>query len=34
EILRDLGFLVLAGFLLIWPRTHLSIDSRLESSDE
>jgi uncharacterized membrane protein YphA (DoxX/SURF4 family) len=34
EILRDLGFLVLAGFLLIWPRTHLSVDSRLERSDE
>ncbi|MFD0742017.1 DoxX family protein [Phytohabitans flavus] len=30
EILRDLGFLVLAGFLLIWPLTRLSIDSWLE----
>ncbi|KAB1926936.1 MauE/DoxX family redox-associated membrane protein [Micromonospora noduli] len=26
EILRDLGFLVLAGFLLIWPRTPVSVD--------
>jgi uncharacterized membrane protein YphA (DoxX/SURF4 family) len=34
EILRDLGFLVLAGFLLIWPRTRLSVDSRLEGTDE
>ena len=34
EILRDLGFLVLAGFLLVWPRTRLSVDSRLEGSDE
>lgn len=34
EILRDLGFLVLAGVLLVAPRTHLSVDSRLESSDE
>lgn len=31
EILRDLGFLALAGFLLIWPLTRLSIDSWLES---
>ncbi|MEJ3747233.1 MauE/DoxX family redox-associated membrane protein [Actinomycetes bacterium KLBMP 9797] len=30
EILRDLGFLALAGFLLIWPLTRLSIDSLLE----
>jgi uncharacterized membrane protein YphA (DoxX/SURF4 family) len=30
EILRDLGFLVLAGFLLIWPLTRWSIDSWLE----
>jgi uncharacterized membrane protein YphA (DoxX/SURF4 family) len=34
EILRDLAFLVLAGFLLVWPRTRLSVDSRLERSDE
>ncbi|MGN9914767.1 MauE/DoxX family redox-associated membrane protein, partial [Phytohabitans sp. LJ34] len=30
EILRDLGFLALAGFLLVWPLTRLSIDSWLE----
>ncbi|MGC4805195.1 MauE/DoxX family redox-associated membrane protein [Micromonospora sp. DT233] len=29
EILRDLGFLALAGFLLIWPRTPVSIDGWL-----
>lgn len=29
EILRDLGFLVLAGFLLIWPRTPVSADGWL-----
>ncbi|MEH1013462.1 MauE/DoxX family redox-associated membrane protein [Micromonospora sp. CPCC 206060] len=29
EILRDLGFLALAGFLLIWPRTPLSVDGVL-----
>lgn len=29
EILRDLGFLVLAGFLLIWPRTPFSVDGWL-----
>ncbi|MET7708460.1 MauE/DoxX family redox-associated membrane protein [Micromonospora sp. NPDC005413] len=29
EILRDLGFLVLAGFLLIWPRTPVSVDGWL-----
>lgn len=34
EILRDLGFLLLAGFLLSWPRTRLSVDSRLEHTDE
>ncbi|MFB9234058.1 MauE/DoxX family redox-associated membrane protein [Plantactinospora siamensis] len=26
EILRDLGFLILAGFLLSWPRTRFSVD--------
>ncbi|ASW53875.1 MauE/DoxX family redox-associated membrane protein [Plantactinospora sp. KBS50] len=26
EILRDLGFLILAGFLLTWPRTRVSVD--------
>ncbi|GAA4565284.1 DoxX family membrane protein [Micromonospora coerulea] len=29
EILRDLGFLVLAGFLLSWPRTPVSMDGWL-----
>ncbi|WP_433130114.1 MauE/DoxX family redox-associated membrane protein [Micromonospora sp. CA-240977] len=29
EILRDLGFLVLAGFLLVWPRTPVSVDGWL-----
>jgi uncharacterized membrane protein YphA (DoxX/SURF4 family) len=29
EILRDLGFLALAGFLLIWPRTAVSVDGWL-----
>ncbi|MDQ7904710.1 MauE/DoxX family redox-associated membrane protein [Phytohabitans sp. ZYX-F-186] len=32
EILRDVGFLALAGFLLIWPLTRLSIDSWLEKT--
>jgi uncharacterized membrane protein YphA (DoxX/SURF4 family) len=27
EILRDVGFLVLAGFLLVWPRTPYSVDA-------
>lgn len=30
EILRDLGFLVLAGFLLIYPLTRWSVDSWME----
>jgi uncharacterized membrane protein YphA (DoxX/SURF4 family) len=34
EIARDIGFLVLAAFLLIWPRTRFSVDRWLESSDE
>ncbi|MFC4021473.1 MauE/DoxX family redox-associated membrane protein [Micromonospora sp. GCM10011542] len=29
EILRDLGFLIMAGFLLIWPRTPVSVDGWL-----
>ncbi len=33
EILRDVGFLVLAAFLLVWPRTRLSVDSFLERSE-
>ncbi|WP_422738599.1 MauE/DoxX family redox-associated membrane protein [Micromonospora sp. WMMD729] len=31
EILRDLGFLILAGFLLIWPRTPVSVDGWLSA---
>ncbi|MGI5214891.1 DoxX family protein [Plantactinospora sp. CA-290183] len=39
EILRDLAFLVLAGFLLAWPRTPFSVDAAtgrapLEDSEE
>jgi uncharacterized membrane protein YphA (DoxX/SURF4 family) len=39
EIVRDLAFLALAVFLIIYPRTHLSLDSWLtapevEESDE
>lgn len=40
DILRDIGFLVLAGFLLVWPVTRLSVDSwlagdpLLEETDE
>ncbi|MGC4894562.1 MauE/DoxX family redox-associated membrane protein [Micromonospora sp. DT31] len=33
EILRDLGFLALAGFLLIWPRTPFSVDGALAGDD-
>ncbi|HEX5594849.1 MAG TPA: MauE/DoxX family redox-associated membrane protein [Micromonosporaceae bacterium] len=29
EILRDIGFLALAGFLLVWPLSRFSIDSWL-----
>ncbi|MEO3777132.1 MauE/DoxX family redox-associated membrane protein [Micromonospora sp. B11E3] len=29
EILRDVAFLALAGFLLIWPRTPVSVDGWL-----
>ncbi len=32
EIARDLGFLALAGFLLVWPRSRLSVDGYLEES--
>jgi uncharacterized membrane protein YphA (DoxX/SURF4 family) len=31
EILRDLGFLVLAGFLMVWPRTPVSVDGWLSA---
>jgi uncharacterized membrane protein YphA (DoxX/SURF4 family) len=30
EILRDIGFLLLAGFLLRWPRSRLSVDGLLD----
>jgi uncharacterized membrane protein YphA (DoxX/SURF4 family) len=33
EILRDVGFLILAAFLLVWPLTRLSVDSFLERSE-
>jgi uncharacterized membrane protein YphA (DoxX/SURF4 family) len=29
ELARDLGFLLLAGFLLRWPLTRLSVDEKL-----
>lgn len=32
EIARDIGFLVLAAFLVIWPRTRMSVDRWLEST--
>ncbi|MFF5177756.1 MauE/DoxX family redox-associated membrane protein [Micromonospora sp. NPDC000316] len=34
EILRDLGFLVMAGFLLIWPRTPVSVDGWLSAEPD
>jgi uncharacterized membrane protein YphA (DoxX/SURF4 family) len=34
EIARDVGFLFLAAFLLVWPLTRLSVDSFLERADE
>lgn len=33
EILRDVGFLILAAFLVVWPLTRLSVDSFLERSE-
>ena len=32
EVLRDVGFLLMAGFLLMSPRTRLSVDEMLEGS--
>ncbi|MDG4829247.1 MauE/DoxX family redox-associated membrane protein [Solwaraspora sp. WMMD1047] len=29
ELLRDAGFLALAGFLMVWPRTAFSVDAWL-----
>lgn len=34
EVVRDVGFLALAGFLLAWPRTRLSLDARLAAGDD
>lgn len=34
EILRDLGFLVLAGFLVAFPRTRFAVDSWLNDVPE
>jgi len=34
EIQRDLGFLTLAGFLVVFPRTRLAIDSWLNEPEE
>jgi uncharacterized membrane protein YphA (DoxX/SURF4 family) len=33
ELLRDVGFLVLAGFLMIWPSSHGSLDRWLAGRD-
>jgi uncharacterized membrane protein YphA (DoxX/SURF4 family) len=30
ELARDAGFLLLAGFLLVWPRTRLSVDAWIQ----
>ncbi len=30
ELARDAGFLMLAGFLLLWPRTRLSVDAWIQ----
>jgi uncharacterized membrane protein YphA (DoxX/SURF4 family) len=32
ELLRDIGFIVLAAWLVVRPRTLLSLDSRLENT--
>ncbi|WP_305789281.1 MauE/DoxX family redox-associated membrane protein [Symbioplanes lichenis] len=34
DIARDAGFLVLAGVLLVWPRTRMSVDSILMGDDK
>jgi uncharacterized membrane protein YphA (DoxX/SURF4 family) len=34
DIVRDLGLLVVAGFLAVWPRTRLAIDEWLLGRDE
>lgn len=33
EIARDIGFLALAGFLLVWPGTRWSVDSYLSDGE-
>jgi uncharacterized membrane protein YphA (DoxX/SURF4 family) len=34
DIARDVGFLLLAGFLLLWPRTRWSVDSVVNGGEE
>jgi uncharacterized membrane protein YphA (DoxX/SURF4 family) len=34
EVLRDLGFLILAGFLIVFPRTRLAADSWVNDPEE
>jgi uncharacterized membrane protein YphA (DoxX/SURF4 family) len=34
EIARDVGLLLLAGFLLVWPRTRFGVDGWLAVPDE
>jgi uncharacterized membrane protein YphA (DoxX/SURF4 family) len=34
EILRDIGFMLLAGFLVVYPRTRLAVDSWLNDDAE
>jgi uncharacterized membrane protein YphA (DoxX/SURF4 family) len=34
EIVRDVGFLAAAAFLLVWPRTRLSLDTRVHEREE
>ncbi|HEU4422700.1 MAG TPA: MauE/DoxX family redox-associated membrane protein [Pilimelia sp.] len=34
EIARDVAFLLLAAFLIVWPRTRLSVDSWLDPEGE
>lgn len=33
DILRDIGLLVLSAFLIVWPRTRISIDEYLSRND-
>ena len=34
DIARDVGFLLLAGFLVVWPRTRWSVDSVINGGEE